>query len=121
MKRTMKRTAALVFAAVFAALSDPALANDAAAVLKRASDTMGASSLNTLRYADEGIGWTYGQSYTPGAAWPKITIHAQKRTINYATGSMRDEITLSRAEPKGGGGYPAVAQQTNDQYVSGAF
>src|SRR6266850_3517795 len=31
------------------------------------------------------------------------------------------EITLSRAEPKGGGGYPPVAQQRNDQFVSGEF
>ena len=34
---------------------------------------------------------------------------------------MRDEITLSRAEPKGGGGYPLSGQQKNDQYLSGGY
>jgi hypothetical protein len=34
---------------------------------------------------------------------------------------MREEITLSRAEPKGGGGYPLSGQQRNDQFVSGAY
>ena len=33
---------------------------------------------------------------------------------------MREEITLSRAEPKGGGGYPLAGQQKNDQFISGA-
>ena len=34
---------------------------------------------------------------------------------------MREEFTLSRAEPKGGGGYPLSGQQQNDWYVSGAY
>ena len=96
-------------------------APDATTVLKRAAAAMGASALDSLRYATEGTGWTYGQSFTPGTAWPKITVHAQQRTINYASGSMREEITLSHAEPKGGGGYPPAARQTTDQYVSGEF
>ena len=82
---------------------------------------MGAATLSTLHYSDAGIGYTFGQSYTPGAPWPKITIHAQTWTINYDAGAMRDEVTLSRAEPRGGGGYPQLAQQKNDQFVNGAF
>jgi hypothetical protein len=96
------------------------LAQSAADTLKRASDAMGATPLKTLRYAAEGTGWTFGQAYSPGMAWPKITVHSQIRTINYDTGSMREEFTLSRAEPKGGGGYPLEGQQRNDQFVSGA-
>jgi hypothetical protein len=97
-----------------------AVAQDSAAgVLKRAADAMGAP--NTIRYLGDGTGWTYGQAFMPGMPWPKITVHNQARTINYATGSMREEITLSRAEPKGGGGSPLQGQQRNDQYVSGSF
>src|SRR5438552_2513910 len=92
-------------------------AQDASDLLKRASEAMGAASLKSIRYADSGIGYTFGQAYKPGAAWPKINIHSHTRTINYESGSMRDEITLSRAEPLGGGGYPPVAQQKNDEYV----
>jgi glyoxylase-like metal-dependent hydrolase (beta-lactamase superfamily II) len=75
----------------------------------------------TLRYVAEGTGFSFGQAYVPGMPWPKITVHSQIRTINYDTGSMREEITLSRAEPKGGGGYPLAGQQRNDQFVSGAM
>ena len=123
----IKSVVAIAFAAVLlvsinaSAASSAPLARDASAVLNRASETMGASALGSLRYAAEGSGWTYGQSFTPGTAWPKITVHAQQRTINYASASMHEEITLSRAEPKGGGGYPPAARQTNDQFVSGQY
>ena len=96
-------------------------AQDAKAVLDRAATAMGAKELKSIRYSGEGTGWTFGQAFKPGTRWPKITVHSEIRTINYDTGSMRDEITLSRAEPKGGGGYPPVAQQRNDQFVSGDF
>ncbi|MEO7135209.1 MAG: hypothetical protein ABI024_13430, partial [Vicinamibacterales bacterium] len=95
------------------------VAQDAAQVLKRAAEAMGASDLKSIRYQDDGIGYTFGQSFKPGMAWPRITVHSHSRTINYETGSMRDEITLSRAEPQGGGGYPPVAQQKNEQFISG--
>lgn len=97
----------------------PALADDAAGVLRRAAAAMGEPK--TIRYVTEGAGYTFGQAFTPGMPWPKITVHSQIRTINYDTASMREEITLSRAEPKGGGGYPLAGQQRNDQFVSGAY
>jgi glyoxylase-like metal-dependent hydrolase (beta-lactamase superfamily II) len=98
-----------------------AVAEDAEALLKRSAYAMGASDMKSLRYVAEGTGYTFGQAYVAGMAWPKITVHSQVRTINYDTGSMRDEITLSRAEPKGGGGYPLSGQQRNDQYLSGGY
>ena len=101
-------------------LPGAALAQDsAAAVLKRASAAMGAP--NTIRYAGEGTGWTFGQAFKPGMPWPKIDIQSQARTINYATGSMREEMAFNRGEPRGGGGYPLSGQARNDFYVSGNF
>jgi glyoxylase-like metal-dependent hydrolase (beta-lactamase superfamily II) len=94
------------------------MASDASGVLKRAASAMGEPK--TLRYVTEGTGYTFGQAFTPGMAWPKITVHSQIRSINFDTASMREEFTLSRAEPKGGGGYPLAGQQRNDQFVSGA-
>lgn len=96
-------------------------AQDEVIVLKRSSDAMGATNLKSLRYVAEGTGYTFGQAFVPGMAWPKINVHSQIRTINYETGSMREEITLSRGEPRGGGGYPHVAQQRTDGFVSGGF
>jgi len=92
---------------------------DAAPVVARASQAMGAAQLNTLRYVAEGTGYTFGQAYEPGGAWPRIALHSVTRSIDYASGTMRDEVVLSRAEPLGGGGYPLSGQQRNDQFVSG--
>src|SRR5689334_938558 len=69
---------------------------DAGPVLARASQAMGAAQLNTLRYVGEGTGYTFGQAYEPGGAWPRITLHSVTRSIDYTTGTMRDEIVLSR-------------------------
>ena len=94
---------------------------DADAVLQRANQAMGGGNLKSIRYAAEGTGYTFGQAYVPGTAWPKITVHAMARSINYDTGSMREEITISRAEPKGGGGYPLQGQQRSEALVSGTM
>ena len=94
---------------------------DAEAVLRNANQAMGGGNLKSIRYTAEGTGYTFGQAFVPTSPWPKITVHAQARSINYDTASMREEITISRAEPTGGGGYPLQGQQRNDQFVSGAF
>jgi len=87
--------------------------------LARATQTMGSDRVTTLRYVAEGGGYTFGQAYRPGGAWPRITLHSITRSIDYGSGSMRDEVVLSRAEPLGGGGYPLSGQQRTDQYLSG--
>jgi glyoxylase-like metal-dependent hydrolase (beta-lactamase superfamily II) len=110
--------AATFIAAVFVGCATPSV--DGEATIARASQAMGGNDLKSIRYSAEGIGYTFGQAFVPTAVWPKITVHAQARSINYDTGSMRDEITLSRAEPTGGGGYPLQGQQRNEQYLSGA-
>lgn len=92
---------------------------DAATVLARASQAMGAGRVNTLRYSAEGTGYTFGQAYKAGGAWPKITLHSVTRSVDYGGATMRDEIVLSRAEPSGGGGYPLSGQQRNEGFVSG--
>lgn len=93
---------------------------DGQAAIARASQAMGGANLKTLRYSADGTGYAFGQAFVPGMPWPKFTVHALTRSLNYDSASMRDEITLSRAEPRGGGGYPLQGQQRNDQYLSGA-
>jgi hypothetical protein len=111
----------VVSAAAVAFLPGAALALDASSVLKRASSTMGGAELKSIAYTADGWGYTFGQAYVPTAPWPKIQIHSLARSINYDTASMRDLITYSRAEPRGGGGYPLTGQVTNDRFVSGGF
>ena len=116
------RAAAAAAAALLATVLGCATPSvDGEATIARANQAMGGNNLKSIRYSAEGTGYTFGQAFVPTAAWPKITVHAQARSINYDTGSMRDEITLSRAEPTGGGGYPLQGQQRNEQFVSGAF
>ena len=103
----------------FALIPCATSAQEAAGVLRRSATAMGAADLKSIRYTAEGTGYTFGQAFKPGMAWPKINVHSQTRTINYDTASMRDEIVLSRAEPLGGGGYPLSGTQRNDQYLSG--
>jgi len=109
----------LIATAALALLSCATPSQDASPVLARASQAMGSDQLNTLRTTGEGTGYTFGQAYKPGGAWPKVTLHSVTRSIDYGSGTMRDEIVLSRAEPLGGGGYPLSGQQRNDQFVSG--
>ena len=99
--------ARVVLAAILAACASSS--DDAQATLSRSALAMGSSGLKTLRYTGAGTGYTFGQAYTPGGAWPKITVHSMTRTIDYESLAMRDEIVLSRAEPLGGGGYPVSA------------
>ena len=110
---------AAVAAAVVMGCATPSV--DGAATIARANQAMGGNDLKSIRYSAEGTGYTFGQAFVPTAAWPKITVHSQARSINYDTGSMREEITLSRAEPTGGGGYPLQGQQRNERFVSGAW
>ena len=116
-RTTSRHAACLVISLAF--ISFPAGAEDAEALLKRVASAMGVSDVKTLRYATEGTGYAFGQAFVPSSAWPKYTVHSQVRTINYETGSMREDFTLSRAEPKGGGGYPLSGQQKNEWYVAG--
>jgi len=119
MRRTQPQP--IVIALLLAFAAGPALAEDAEGLLKRVASAMGVADVKTLRYVAEGTGYSFGQAYTPATAWPKIQVHSQVRTINYDTGSMYEEFTLSRAEPKGGGGYPLSGQQKNDWYVSNGY
>src|SRR5436190_9492762 len=106
---------------VVLALASTGTAVAADTALDRAAATMGVSRLASIRYSGDGVGYTFGQAYKPGQPWPRITVRSFTRTVNYQTASMHDEIVLARAEGLGGGGYPHIAPQRNDQYVSGAF
>ena len=115
--RSIRWTSLLALAGLLGACATPPeTAND---VLARASTAMGAAQLKTLRYTASGEGFTFGQAYLPNGPWPKVAYPSITRTIDYEAAAMRDEVVLSRAEPRGGGGYPLSGEQRNDQYLSG--
>lgn len=119
----MTRAHVLAIAAVAALTTGllPDSACGADAVLEQIATGLRANDLKSVRYSGDGVGWTFGQAYRPGQAWPKIKLNSFTRTVNYETGAARDEIVLTRAEALGGGGYPHTGTQRNDQYVHGDF
>ena len=108
----------LICAVSLLVFSSVALAADPS--LERAAAALKVNELKSVRYSGDGWGWTFGQAYKPGEAWPKIKLNTWARTVNYETGAMKEEIVLTRAEATGGGGYPHTASQRNEQYVHGA-
>src|SRR6185295_6537186 len=64
--------AGLGLAALLGACATSSTPESGAAIAARAAKAMGADTLTTLRYSGEGTGYTFGQAYVPGGAWPKI-------------------------------------------------
>jgi glyoxylase-like metal-dependent hydrolase (beta-lactamase superfamily II) len=108
--------ASLALAAVF-----PAPAQDATAVLRRASAAMGADDLKTLRYTGSGSGASYGQAFRPDTRWPKLAISSFTRQIDYAAAAMQEDSMRSRAEKQGGGAVPIAGEGRAVGVVSGAY
>jgi glyoxylase-like metal-dependent hydrolase (beta-lactamase superfamily II) len=99
-------------AAVMAAFAAPAQAQqfEAAGILKKAAATVGANDMNTLIYSAAGNAWGPGQPYTAGKALPK-QIYTIRRSIDFNNNAVSDDVTRSRAEPRGGTAVPLEGQQ----------
>jgi glyoxylase-like metal-dependent hydrolase (beta-lactamase superfamily II) len=106
-----------------ALISGTAFALDAAEVLKRASDAMGAGDLNTIRILTTGSEFVLGQNATPGGAWPEYKLDQMISSYNYQTGSSSEELVGPRTRvdnPPRGGGEPSLPRGTTfvtDGYV----
>src|SRR5688572_6110311 len=92
---------------------------DAKVVLASVAKAMG--DVKSLQYTGSGSTYAVGQSWVPGAPWPRFNAKSFTRTINYDTVSMRDEILRTQAEnpPRGGGGQPVRGEQRQNMSVSG--
>src|ERR1035437_8768221 len=120
-----KAALASMAAVAIALLPGKVFSLEAAGVLKRASNAMGATDLHSLRYIGSGSGASFGQAFKPGAPWPALNLQRYVRSINYETGSLSEEITATRAEPQGGGGgLPPVGQpgeSRGNTFLSGPY
>src|SRR6185503_21082431 len=119
----IKAIAALALSA--AAWPVAAQSLDAGALLRRASDAIGAGEVKTLRYSGSGSAASFGQAYKADHDWPRLNLSRFERKINYETGSYSEETTAARAEPLGGGGgLPAWGQpgeRRTSTFVSGGI
>ncbi|MBL8287779.1 MAG: MBL fold metallo-hydrolase [Rubrivivax sp.] len=101
--------AVLVLAACAGSPSAPP-APDAATLIARAEQALGAAGASTLTVTARGSGSTFGQAYVPNNTWPALNYSVMTRAFNFDTGAMREEYGRSRAEPNGGGAVPLMGQ-----------
>lgn len=110
-----------VFALAAALAAAQAFAQDATALLRRASAAMGADDLRTLRYTGSGTGASFGQAFKPDTNWPKLNISSFTRQIDYQSGGMIEDVMRGRAEKLGGGAVPIAGEGRALGAVSGEF
>ena len=120
MKTLTSSVSVLVVAATFTIFGLPAAAQqyEAAGILKRAANNLGTNDINTLRYSAAGNAWGFGQPYTAGKALPKQNYRIT-RSIDYVNGALSDDVTRSRAEPRGGTAVPLTGEQNLVEAVGG--
>jgi glyoxylase-like metal-dependent hydrolase (beta-lactamase superfamily II) len=115
----MRRSLVLLLAVLlFSPVS--ASAQDGQATLEGVAKAMGAATLNSIQYTATGASFAVGQSATAGQAWPRFNVKSYTRSMNYETGSLREERVLSRADSQPrGGGLPAMGEARQNVQLSG--
>ena len=88
--------------------------------IRTAADTLGATTLKTLKYTGFGANYSVGQSPSATEAWPRVSIKSYEASINYDTSSMLVEMLREQGPvPPRGGGQPFTGEQRQIQAVSG--
>src|SRR5713101_6967590 len=81
-----------------------------------------AGALKTLQFTGSGANFSVGQNFTPAEPWPRVAVKSYTASINFDTGSMRQELVreMGTTMPRGGGA-PFTGEQRQIQVVSGNF
>ena len=89
---------------------------------RRAGDALGVAKIKTLQFTGSGANFSVGQNFTPNEPWPRVTVKSYTASINYDTGSMRQELLreMGTVMPRGGGA-PFTGEQRQIQVVSGNY
>jgi len=111
--------AAVLVGATFTMFGLPAAAQqlEAAGILKRTANNLGAGNINTLRYSAAGNAWGPGQPYIAGKALPKQN-YTITRSIDFNNSALADQVVRSRAEPNGGTAVPLTGEQNITESVA---
>jgi glyoxylase-like metal-dependent hydrolase (beta-lactamase superfamily II) len=118
----MRKTLASIVAVIVLAFPLAGYAQNGKASLDAVSKAMGAANLKSYELTANGMVYAVGQSEAPGAPWPRFHVKSAKRTVNYETASLRDEIVQMRVlEPPRGGGPFVRGDQRLNFAVSGDY
>jgi glyoxylase-like metal-dependent hydrolase (beta-lactamase superfamily II) len=117
MRKTLLATLVMVLAGAPAGRTQ-----DGKAVVDAAVAALGAANVRTIQFSGWGFDYVFGQSYTPGAAWPRFSLPAYTMTIDFAAPAMRDDRRRVQIEdpPLGGGFQPLAAEQRLIALVNGS-
>jgi glyoxylase-like metal-dependent hydrolase (beta-lactamase superfamily II) len=82
---------------------------------------MGADKVKTIAFSGKGYRYAVGQSHHPKDPWPKFNLKRAQYTINYETGAMERDITVTQWEnpPRGGGRQPVRGEQRRRNGILG--
>jgi len=102
------------------ALAGVALAQDATSAFQNAQKAMG--DVQSIQYSASGKMGGFGQSFHPGGAWHSTVITSYTRTIDYASGSSKEELARTQENPPAQGGEaPFAGEQKQVNMVSGKY
>ena len=116
----MAKRAGLVVAVAAALVAGPAAAQDARSVLEAAADTLGVTDMTSIQYS--GTGWIggVGQNFAPDQDWPRFELASYTRTIDFRTGSSKEEMVIRQGSYAArGGGAPIRGERQRTLLVSG--
>jgi glyoxylase-like metal-dependent hydrolase (beta-lactamase superfamily II) len=101
-------------------LAGIASAQDATSAIQNAQKTMG--DVQSIQYSGTGKMGGFGQSFHPGGPWHSTVITSYTRTIDYASGSSKEELARTQENPPAQGGEaPFAGEQKQVNMVSGKY
>ena len=115
----MRKFTVFTVAAILALATAPS-AQQAGAI--QAAAALGVANIKTLQFTGLGTIYSVGQNYLPTEPWPPVTLKSYTASINYDTGSMREELLreMGAIMPRGGGA-PFFGEQRRIKVVGGNF
>lgn len=92
-------------------------AQDAKTVLQAAQKAMGDAT--SIQYSGTGHIFSFGQAWTPNAAWPRTDLTSYTKTIDYTSKSAKEDLIRSEPTPMvKGGGRPFAGDDRQQNFVS---
>ena len=89
--------------------------------LVAASKNLGVEDLTSVRFVGTGASFSVGQPYVAGQEWPRVDVVGYTAEVDYASASMRTDVTRQQPSPEPpGGGVRFAGQQRQVLLVSGA-
>ncbi len=106
--------------ALFFLCAGASSAQDAKTVLQAAQKAMG--EVTSIQYSGTGHLYSFGQAWTPNAAWPSTNLTSYTKTIDYTTKAAKEDLIHSEPNPMvKGGGRPFAGDDKQENFVSGQY